>query len=162
MLTLRSVVVIAALLVVSVQGQEKTEDNNWHRIKLDERFRSEGVAAADFNNDGRIDVVAGDVWYQAPEPNSDGYLSGKGWKIKEVRQPGEFVAGKGYSQSFVNIAQDVDGDGWMDVIIVGFPVRHPKRTSDSAGTRTRAKAAATGPRTKSGPAFVMSHQTSKT
>lgn len=110
------------LLLVSVSfAQETTEDNNWHRIKLDERFRSEGVAAADFNNDGRLDVVAGDVWYQAPQLTDEGYLSGKGWKIKEVRQPGEFVAGKGYSQSFVNVAHDVDQDGWIDVIIVGFP-----------------------------------------
>ena len=117
--SLRLVVAVTALLVVPGYSQEKVEDNNWHRIKLDERFRSEGVAAADFNNDGRMDVVAGDVWYQAP--TSDAYLSGKNWLRKEVRLPGEFVAGKGYSQSFVNIAHDVDGDGWVDVIIVGFP-----------------------------------------
>ena len=117
--SLRIVVAVTALLVVPGYSQEKVEDNNWHRIKLDERIRSEGVAAADFNNDGRMDVVAGDVWYQAP--TSDAYLSGKNWLRKEVRLPGEFVAGKGYSQSFVNIAHDVDGDGWVDVIIVGFP-----------------------------------------
>ncbi len=111
-------------------------DNNWHRIKLDERFRSEGVAAADFNKDGRMDVVAGDVWYVAPEASSDGYQNGKGWKIKEIRKPGEFVAGKGYSQSFMNVAQDIDGDGWTDAIVIGFPgapfhwYRNPGADSD--------------------------------
>ena len=42
------------------------DDPNWVRIALDDRFRSEGVAAGDFNKDGVMDVVAGDVWYQAP------------------------------------------------------------------------------------------------
>lgn len=117
---LRSAVLFLALTGACF-GQSGFEDNNWHRIKLDERFRSEGVAVGDFNKDGRTDVVAGDVWYKAPEMGSDGYRSGSGWKIKEVRQPGEFVAGKGYSQSFVNMAHDLDGDGWTDVVVIGFP-----------------------------------------
>ena len=46
---------ICALPTFNVQAQD---DPNWVRIKLDERFRSEGVAAADFNNDGTPDVAA--------------------------------------------------------------------------------------------------------
>jgi sugar lactone lactonase YvrE len=90
-------------------------DNNWTRITLDTRFRSEGVAVADLNNDGRNDVIAGDVWYESPK------ILTKPWKIHEIRKPGNFVAGKGYSNSFANYAYDIDGDGWQDVIIVGFP-----------------------------------------
>ena len=95
---------------------DELTDNNWQRIKLDVRFRSEGVAVADFNNDGRNDIVAGDVWYEAPEK-----LGQDGWKIHEIRPVGNFVAGQGYSNSFCNYAYDVDEDGWQDAIIVGFP-----------------------------------------
>jgi len=86
------------------------DEIGWERQKLDDRFRSEGVAAADVNRDGRLDVLAGDVWYAAPD-----------WTIHEIRPPGEFVAGKGYSTSFANFASDVNGDGWDDFILVGFP-----------------------------------------
>lgn len=97
------------------------DDLNWVRIRLDERFRSEGVAAGDFNGDGSLDVVAGDVWYEAPQAGSEAWLDGSKWKLHEVRMPGEFVAGIGYSNSFCNFANDINGDGHMDVIIVGFP-----------------------------------------
>lgn len=97
------------------------DDHNWVRIRLDERFRSEGVAAADLNNDGRIDVIAGDVWYEAPPVDSKGYTDKSNWKLHEIRMPGDFVAGKGYSNSFVNSTWDMNKDGWQDVIIVGFP-----------------------------------------
>ena len=121
-MSLNRLLVVFALVIPasSALAQTRTEDTNWVRIKLDERFRSEGVAAADFNNDGRVDVVAGDVWYEAPATDSDAYLAGK-WKLHEVRKPGDFVAGKGYSQSFVNMARDFDNDGWTDVLVVGFP-----------------------------------------
>lgn len=91
-------------------------DHQWTRINLDNRFRSEGVAVGDFNKDGRNDIVAGDVWYQSPDK-----LGADGWKVHEIRKPGEFVAGIGYSNSFCNYARDIDGDGWQDVVIVGFP-----------------------------------------
>lgn len=110
--------VCGMLLCGTLCGQQP--DPDWYRIKLDERFRSEGVAAADINRDGRMDVVAGDVWYAAPEVGSEAWRSGR-WKQGTIRTPGEFVAGKGYSRSFVNVARDLNGDGWTDVIIVGFP-----------------------------------------
>lgn len=85
-------------------------DDGWERIKLDGEFRSEGVAAADINHDGKIDVVAADVWYEAPD-----------WKMHAFRPVGKFKAGVGYSQSFANFTYDINGDGWDDIIVIGFP-----------------------------------------
>ena len=82
----------------------------WQRQQLDAAFRSEGSAAADVNKDGKMDVIAGDVWYEAPD-----------WKMHEVRKPGKFVAGVGYSDSFCNFAYDINQDGWTDFIYVSFP-----------------------------------------
>ncbi len=113
-------ILIAVVCLSSLTGRAD-EDTNWVRIQLDARFRSEGVAAADLNNDGFIDVVAGDVWYQAPKPGSGSYTEASKWTMHELRMPGEFVAGKGYSNSFCNYTYDVDRDGWHDVIIIGFP-----------------------------------------
>lgn len=113
---------IAQLAVLAcVSTCTADDDPNWIRIRLDERFRSEGVAGADFNNDGHMDVAAGDVWYQAPPVGSDAYTDGSKWKVREVRQPGEFVAGVGYSNSFANTAWDMDRDGRTDLVIIGFP-----------------------------------------
>jgi len=113
---------IVCLSVIAIApALSADEDANWIRIKLDERFRSEGSAAGDLNNDGTMDVVAGDVWYQAPAHDTPDHHEAARWKLHEIRQPGEFVAGKGYSNSFFNFTRDIDQDGWSDVVIVGFP-----------------------------------------
>ena len=80
------------------------------KIVVDKTFRSEGVAVGDVNHDSRLDILAGDVWYAAPD-----------WKMHEVRPVGQYDGSKGYSQTFINFAQDVNGDGWVDSIIIGRP-----------------------------------------
>lgn len=107
-------------------------DHNWTRIELDPEFRSEGVAVGDLNGDGHNDVVAGDVWYEAPTK-----LGSIGWKMHGFREVGSFVAGKGYSNSFCNYVRDIDGDGKQDIIVVGFPgdpfhwYQNPGKPSDA-------------------------------
>ncbi|VTS08456.1 family 16 glycoside hydrolase [Tuwongella immobilis] len=83
----------------------------WKRTVIDPVFRSEGVAVGDVNKDGKIDIITGDYWYEAPS-----------WTPHEIRKPGNFGNGAGgYSQSFACWADDVNGDGWVDAIVVGFP-----------------------------------------
>jgi hypothetical protein len=70
-------------------------------------FRSEACCVGDFNHDGKLDVVAGPFLYLASD-----------WKPVAIRKLKGAVdaQGKGYYQDFMNIAYDVDGDGWLDVV----------------------------------------------
>lgn len=86
-------------------------DKNWKKIVLDKKFRSEGVAVADVNHDGQPDVLVGDLWYEAPN-----------WTPHEIRAPKDYGDGSnGYSEAFLCFAYDVNGDGWPDLVVIGFP-----------------------------------------
>jgi sugar lactone lactonase YvrE len=86
------------------------EPLKFRRITLDTTFRSEGVAVADVNKDGKPDVLASDLWYEAPD-----------WKSHEIRPPGVYDYTKGYSQGFGSWAEDWSGDGYPDLIVIPFP-----------------------------------------
>jgi len=82
----------------------------FEHVVVDKQFRSEGVAVSDVNRDGFDDILVGDVWYAAPD-----------WQAHEIRPPQTYDPDRGYSQCFANFAADVDADGWVDSIVVGFP-----------------------------------------
>lgn len=75
-------------------------------------YRSEAVGVADFDGDKKLDIVAGQFVYLAPD--------WKPVKIRTLTGPGVNDAGKGYMDDFANLPLDVDGDGRVDVISVGW------------------------------------------
>lgn len=80
------------------------------KYQLDAAFRSEGVAVADINRDGKNDIVAGYVWYEAPD-----------WKMHTILEKAPEYDPVGYSNSFCTFADDLNHDGWIDVLVVDFP-----------------------------------------
>jgi hypothetical protein len=105
-------VVVHSILTADTK---KTDDSGitWKKTVLDKRFVSEGVAVADVNKDGKIDVLTGEFWYEAPD-----------WKPHRLR-PGKDDYREGdknvYSNTFACWADDINGDGWIDLIAIGFP-----------------------------------------
>ena len=107
-----SIVVLAQLLSVcdplSLNGQTN-EKIRFKKITLTTEFISEGVAVADVNKDGLMDILAGTFWFEAPA-----------WKRHEIDAP-KIYKTTDYSSTFLEFAMDVNHDGWADVIRVPIP-----------------------------------------
>jgi FG-GAP-like repeat len=108
-----AVAAAAALTALPAASQVPTAAKKiaWKKTVLDTKFRSEGVAVADVNKDGKIDVLNGEYWYEAPD-----------WKPHEMQPFRDYGTGEhNYSHSFLCWAEDLNGDGYPDLIVIDFP-----------------------------------------
>jgi hypothetical protein len=107
LLALLAICFVTALAHAADEGKPKI---TFKRTQLDSVFRSEGTAVGDFNHDNKLDISAGSVYYAAPD-----------WRMQVVADKPEEYDPHGYSHSFCNFADDLNGDGWTDLIVVDFP-----------------------------------------
>src|SRR5689334_18601942 len=90
------------LLVAAVNADEP----KWkqHAINAQNEFEAAGVF--DVDNDGKLDIVAGDTWYQAPD-----------WKpfhVRDVKRVGT------YFNDFSTLPLDLNGDRLTDFITCSY------------------------------------------
>ena len=67
---------------------------------------NETCAVADVNRDGRLDIISGENWYEAPR-----------WTRHKFRTLGYTNF---YIDNFSDLALDVNGDGWADVVSCSY------------------------------------------
>ena len=79
------------------------------RIHMIDGGASETAAVADINRDGRLDIVSGENWYEAPT-----------WIKHKFR---ELPYTQYYVDGFSDLPLDVDGDGYPDIISVTWFAR---------------------------------------
>jgi hypothetical protein len=86
-----------------------------HAVSFESRmlrneYYAEGCAWADFNKDGHQDLLLGPLWYVGP----DLLVS------HEVEEAKVYGYSDRTRRHFMSFAHDFDGDGWMDVMSVGY------------------------------------------
>jgi putative membrane-bound dehydrogenase-like protein len=99
----------AACEITGLQPISVTEPL-FERQQLTATFHAEGGAFADLDRDGFHDIVAGTCWWRGPE-----------YTEKRELLPEKGYDPYGYSEHFFAWPWDVDADGWVDLVTVGFP-----------------------------------------
>jgi hypothetical protein len=107
------------------EAQTAGKDVRFKKYHLWDEFYTEAATVADVNKDGKTDIIAGARWFEAPE-----------WKAHDIWKHKKFYYTKGYSDSFLNFATDVNEDGWVDLICFDFPGKEVYWFENPAGVET--------------------------
>lgn len=82
----------------------------FEKIKLEDKFYGEGAAIGDLNKDGTNDIVYGPYWWEGPD-----------FKTKHAYYEPKVFNINGYSDNFFDYTYDFNGDGFTDILVLGFP-----------------------------------------
>ena len=103
---------LALFCALSACVHAENRPSGYEKKVLDPEFRAEGACFADFNQDGKPDVVAGPWWFEGPA-----------FSVRhEVRKPQSFKPEE-YSDNFLTYTGDFNGDGFPDILYMPFPGR---------------------------------------
>ena len=96
------------------------EDVSWKLHTIDADNINSSGAMVDVNRDGKLDIIAGQFWYEAPN-----------WKRHFVREV-EVIRGR--NDDYSSLPIDLNGDGWTDLVSVNYRsaslywVEHPGKS----------------------------------
>jgi hypothetical protein len=96
----------AFVALALVQTTSRPPDIPFASPRLIDNGASETAAVADVNRDGRLDIVSGESWYEAPA-----------WTKHRFRELG---FNSNYIDNFSDLPVDVNGDGYPDIVSVSW------------------------------------------
>ncbi|MBI4606551.1 MAG: VCBS repeat-containing protein, partial [Planctomycetes bacterium] len=103
-------VLCAPIACAPAQAAEKQVIHSFERLQLSDAFTCEGATFGDVSGDRVNDIVAGPWWYQGPD-----------FKARHEIYPPKTYDPKGYSDNFFPFLHDFNGDGALDLFLIGFP-----------------------------------------
>lgn len=106
------------LLVISSSAQAKPLPKTkvtFEKTQLLDRYISEGVSVGDIDNDGKPDIISGNLWWKGPQFKKS--FSFAPVKFFNTTGPGL----DGYSSNFFTFPSYISKDKWLDIIKVGLP-----------------------------------------
>ena len=126
-------ILLAAILLAAAPLYAGTTGllHSFKKIRVTDQFWAEGAAIGDFNHDGKLDVVSGPFWYEGLDfkKRHEIYPASASFKRKTADGMDRTIPGyegalgvnNAYSDCFLTFTYDFNGDGWMDVLVYGFP-----------------------------------------
>ena len=110
--------VLAAASTAALTGLVRAEEPGWRKIQLTDKFYAEGMAAGDFNKDGKMDVVYGPYWWEGPDFKFRHQI----FKPTGKQAEGSWKTDNDYSHdAFFAFVYDFNNDGYPDYLVYGFP-----------------------------------------
>ncbi|MBT5705376.1 VCBS repeat-containing protein [bacterium] len=105
--------------------------HEFQKVQLSNHFWSEGAGIGDFNHDGNQDVASGPYWWEGPEftrrhtyyPDHESFaLKNPDGSTQIIPgYPGALSQKNAYANNFLTFGHDLNGDGWDDILVLGFP-----------------------------------------
>jgi hypothetical protein len=106
----RSGVLLACLSLAMAPTAPAAPAEAYKKLTLSTDFFCEGATFADLNKDGKLDAISGPYWYEGPD-----------FKTRHEIYPALTWDPLRYSDNFFAFTYDFNGDGWLDVFVIGFP-----------------------------------------
>jgi hypothetical protein len=104
---MKRISIAAAVLAGAwLSSPARAGEPRWKQHTINGKSEFEAAAAFDVDGDGKLDILSGDSWYQAPD-----------WKrhpVREVQRQGT------YYNDFAVVPIDVDGDGDLDFATASY------------------------------------------
>ena len=118
------------VLCALATGAAEHSVHSFKTIQLSDEFWGEGANIGDFNRDGKMDIVSGPYWYEGPDfaKRHEYYPASKCFRLRAADRErivrgyeGALGKNNAYSDNFFAFTYDLNGDGWTDILILGFP-----------------------------------------
>jgi hypothetical protein len=82
----------------------------YRKLQFNDQFFAEGATFGDLNNDGHLDAISGPYWSEGPD-----------FKVRQEIYPALSFDPLHYSDNSFTFTHDFNGDGWNDILVLGFP-----------------------------------------